>query len=96
MTGPLTSGGLRVCADLCSSCIFRPGNLMELRPGRVRGMIDEALACDGFIPCHKTLGGKEAVCRGFYDLHKTNTLTLRFGGIVGVIEVNPEERDHDD
>lgn len=91
--GPLTPAGLRVCADLCSTCIFRPGNLMQLRPGRVRSMVDEALKNDAFIACHKTLDGERAVCRGFYDRHKTNSLGCRLGSIVGIIEVNPERED---
>lgn len=94
MNGPLTREGLRVCAEPCSTCIFRPGNLMSLQPGRVRSMIEQSLAADSFITCHKTLDGERAVCRGFYDLHRTNSLGLRLGAILGVIETNPEgERD---
>lgn len=89
--GPLTPEGLRVSASLCSTCIFRPGNLMQLKPRRVRGMVDEALRNDAFIACHKTLDGERAVCRGFYNLHKTDTLGCRLGSLVGIIEVNPDE-----
>lgn len=90
MNGPLTATGLRVCASMCATCIFRPGNLMELRSGRVRGMVNEAVERDGFIPCHKTLDGERAVCRGFYDAYGDRTLACRFGVIVGVIEVDPD------
>jgi hypothetical protein len=44
---------------------------MKLNPGRLRGMIDEALANEGCIPCHKTLDGDNAVCRGFFDRYRT-------------------------
>lgn len=63
---------------------------MQLRPGRVRQMIDDSLAADSFIPCHKTLDGERAVCRGFYDRHRRNTLGCRLGAIIGVIEVEPD------
>ena len=88
--GPLTPGGLRVCREMCETCIFRPGNLMELNPGRVRGMVDESLQNDSFIPCHKTLDGERAVCRGFYDRHATNSMGCRLGAIIGVIEIDPD------
>lgn len=71
---------VRICEDLCSTCIFRPGNLMHLQPGRVKGMVDDALADEGFIPCHQTLGGDgAAMCAGFYRLPaaKARSMFLR-------------------
>ncbi|MGW2317427.1 hypothetical protein [Streptomyces sp. NPDC001680] len=35
---PLT-GTVRVCARRCDTCIFHPGNLMDLKPGRVANMV---------------------------------------------------------
>lgn len=92
--GPLTPAGLRVCSHLCATCVFHPGNLMHLRPGRLRGMIRESLAADSGIPCHKTLYGERAVCRGFYDRYADATLLCRFGGIVGVILIDPDGTPH--
>jgi len=70
-------GRIHVCREMCSTCIFRPGNLMELRSGRVRGMVDEAKGNDGAIVCHKTLDGEEhAVCRGFFERYPTTPLQL--------------------
>jgi hypothetical protein len=89
MNGPLTPDGLRVCAEMCSTCVFRPGNLMSLRPGRLRGMVDESLRQDSFIPCHKTLDGERAVCRGFWERHRRDTLGCRLAAVAGVIEVMP-------
>lgn len=88
--GPLTAAGLRVCREMCSTCVFRGGNLMNLRMGRLAGMVRESLENDSFIPCHKTLDGERAVCRGFWDRHKERTLGCRFGAIIGVVEVDPE------
>ena len=88
--GPLTREGLRVCTEMCSTCVFRPGNQMQLNPGRLRGMVDESLANDSFIPCHKTLDGERAVCRGFYDRHQHDSFGCRLGTVLGVILVDPE------
>jgi hypothetical protein len=91
--GPLTREGLRVCSRLCSTCIFRPGNLMQLNAGRLRDMIDGSLAADSAIPCHKTIwerDGAPAVCRGFYDRYRADTVMLRLGELYGVVEIDPD------
>lgn len=63
--------GVRVQAAKCDTCIFRPGNLMHLEPGRVDSMVAECIKEQGTIPCHKTLDDHEQViCRGFYDTHR--------------------------
>lgn len=67
---------VHVCERLCSTCIFRPGNLMHLEPGRVEDMIADAEFTDGTIVCHKTLDGDNAVCRGFFNQHATPTLRM--------------------
>lgn len=69
-------GRVHVCESECSTCIFRPGNLMRLRPGRVRQMVDQARADDSAIICHNTLGDDNAVCRGFYDRYPTQPLQI--------------------
>lgn len=53
-------------------------------------MIVGSLANDSFIPCHKTLGRLEGVCRGFYDQYKRDSLGLRLGAIIGVIQIDPD------
>lgn len=77
-------GRVHVRAELCSSCIFRSGNLMHLCSGQVRGMVDEAREADAAIICHQTLDGPNAVCRGFYDRHPTRP--LRLAGRLGLVE----------
>ena len=73
-------GYIHVCKTMCPTCIFRPGNQMDLAPGRVAGMVRDALTKDGCIPCHSTLygqnGGLNAVCRGFFDGHAPQTLQV--------------------
>lgn len=69
-------GRVYVCAEMCETCIFRPGNLMKLKAGRVREMVDEARADDSGIVCHATLDGDNATCRGFFDRYPTQPLQI--------------------
>jgi hypothetical protein len=69
--------GVRVMADKCATCIFRPGNLMELRRGRVRDMVEEATGNEGVIVCHDTLNDdKAAVCKGYAERHAPPLLQI--------------------
>ena len=77
-------GKVHVMAELCPTCIFRPGNLMDLKPGRVKGMVAEAVREDTAIICHSTLDRDHAVCRGFYDGYRTLPLVL--ATVMGVVE----------
>ncbi|AVH20102.1 hypothetical protein [Nocardia cyriacigeorgica] len=87
---------VRVCEDKCSTCIFRPGNLMRLRPGRRSQMVRDALHDEGHITCHSTLDqALSAICRGFADLPeaKARSLALRVGTALGIlVYVAPEAR----
>lgn len=61
---------VRLMAKRCTTCIFRPGNLMHLQPGRVKEMVEGSIARQGHVVCHDTLsflpeGLPSAVCRGF-------------------------------
>lgn len=78
-------GKVHVQREMCSTCIFRPGNIMHLQSGRVRGMVDEAKDDESAIVCHQTLDGDNAVCRGFYDRHADDMLTLRLAKLYDVI-----------
>lgn len=70
-------GGVRLLAEQCSTCIGRPGNLMQLQPGRLRDMAESAVRGEGYITCHQTLkygahpDAGEALCRWFYDHYST-------------------------
>lgn len=79
-------GKVYVCAEECATCIFRKGNLMQLQPGRVRQMVDDARRDESTIVCHKTLDGDHAVCRGFFDRYPTQPLQIaeRLGLIVEI------------
>ncbi|MFJ3630774.1 hypothetical protein [Streptomyces sp. NPDC090112] len=57
---------VRICRDRCPTCIFRPGNLMHLEPGRLAKLTAHAIASEGHIVCHDTLGtGAGAICAGY-------------------------------
>lgn len=82
-------GRFRVCAEKCETCLFRPGNLMHLQPGRLADMVREATVGDSTIVCHKTLlEPEQAACRGFFDRHPTPL--LQAAGRLGIVlEVTP-------
>lgn len=89
MTGPYRDGKIYVHSTNCLTCIFRPGNLMHLRPGRVKGMVEEARANRSVIPCHETLDGDKAVCAGYAGLRPEPDI-LQLAERLGVVEpVNP-------
>ena len=88
-----TTGTVRICADLCTTCIYRPGNLMDLAPGRVKEMTDGAIAQEGHIVCHKTLGTPEpAICAGFEahpKSHRSFALRLVRAGVLKLKRITP-------
>jgi hypothetical protein len=89
MPGPYDGRRVHVMADLCSTCVFRPGNLMRLEPGRLRGMIEEARAGESGIVCHKTIHGQreqQAICRGYFDRHGRDVVTLRLALAMNIID----------
>jgi hypothetical protein len=102
--GPLSVGDpetmrTRLLARMCATCIFRPGNPMQLNPGRLRDLVDQARSGDGFIVCHSTLPGmappgvKPAVCRGFADRFHTQALQI-IGRLFGFDEIEPPTVHH--
>lgn len=88
-------GKVHVMAEMCPTCIFRPGNLMNLESGRVKQMVRDATKAESCIPCHETTHGGaegEAICRGFYE--KFPTLPIRLAEAIGsLIEVQGKEGD---
>lgn len=84
-----SDGKVHVMPDKCSSCIFRPGNLMHLNAGRVKEMVDGSIQSGGVIPCHQTIHGQreqEAVCRGFFDSYADQVPALRLAQAMHLIE----------
>ncbi len=84
---------LRVMAEMCSTCIFRPGNPMSLQPGRVASMLADIRMKDSFITCHQTLGTGQAgaICKGGSEAHmgQLERIARRMPDMI--VEVQPEE-----
>ena len=98
LCGP--TGGPRVHNERCTTCIYRPGNRMQLRDGALAQLSEDAR--DTFITCHDTLpsttGGNvpPAVCRGWWDGYADEspviqTLIMIYGEPVFVAPPSREE-----
>lgn len=71
--------GMRVLTEQCETCIFRPGNLMHLNPGRLAGMVADVKTKGGYVTCHETLNRplrQRAICRGSFDRIKTQIIQM--------------------
>lgn len=84
--GPFRDGKLWVLDDKCPTCIFRPGNLMDLDPETRDEMVAQAVRRQSTINCHSTLDGPRSVCRGFYDVHRHEIFPLRLAAAMDLIE----------
>lgn len=85
-------GKVHVLEERCKTCIFRPGNLMHLESGRVKGMVDACITDKdgaGNIPCHATLGGDQAICRGFWDGYRDKVPLLQMAERMDLVETVP-------
>lgn len=84
-----SNGRVYVLSELCPTCIFRPGNLMRLSPGRVAAMVKDALADDaGSVTCHSTLYGQapqQGICRGWWERYASRSMTLRLAIAVDIV-----------
>lgn len=95
------AGRPRVLSDQCTTCVFRSGNPMRLRPGRLAQMIRDAVEAGTWIVCHSTLPyhpkcpGWQAVCKGFYDgfadRSKMLIIAERLGGVTFVTLPNEDD-----
>lgn len=78
-TNALGQTGMRVLTEQCSTCIFRPGNLMHLNTGRLADMAKQVKEGEGYVTCHKTLDRKpreRAICKGSFDRYKTRIIQM--------------------
>lgn len=68
------TGKPRLLTQSCTTCVFHPGNPMNLAPGRLKKLIDHNRSIGAGLTCHQTLsysetGADRAFCRGFYDAY---------------------------
>lgn len=93
---------MNVLNEQCATCIFRPGNPVNLRRGRLQQMVETCVRRDVHIPCHEhmTVSEKEynadgsseinpndPVCRGFYDRYPGVGQLIRIMGRLGALHV---------
>jgi len=90
---PIT-GELRILTEKCSTCIFRPGNLMNLNEGRLQDMTDSTDAGDTNVICHQSLGRKVGdMCRGSYDRRPGQLARIAERlGFIKWVEPQPQEK----
>ncbi len=86
------SGQPQTFTEKCTTCVFRPGNLMKLRKGRLRELADP----NAHLTCHQTISyGShpeigETLCRGYYDtIGERNNYIRVMHRIGGFKEVEP-------
>lgn len=63
---PYRDGRVHVMSDKCSTCVFHPGNRMNLSPGRLKGMTDHVQESGVVFSCHQTLPYSGAKHREHY------------------------------
>ncbi len=70
---PFRDGRVHVQAEMCSTCVFRPGDLMHLGQGRLNAIVRGNQEDRSALTCHQTLpygthpDEGEAICRGYWD-----------------------------
>jgi hypothetical protein len=99
--GPYRDGGIHVAGQLCSTCVFRPGNLMMLAPGKLKQLVERNVESGSALQCHQTLPyyGEDrtpsAICRGFYDAHGSRVPALRVAISLDMIVFDPPDDSSD-
>jgi hypothetical protein len=96
---PYRDGKVHVLREKCSTCVFRPGNLMHLSPGRLKELIETNLAAEAAFSCHQTLPAygtaAQALCRGYVDRYRQHVPALRLATAIDAFkEVEPPDVDH--
>lgn len=79
---------IHVLSERCSTCVFRPGNLMSLQPGRMKDLVESNRELDTAFACHQTIyrpDVDEAVCRGYFDAFGDEITPLMLGKAMDLI-----------
>lgn len=93
---PYRDGKVHVMEEKCSTCVFRPGNLMHLSPGRLKMMATHVQETGIPFSCHQTLPyaeqeyvehyGGAALCAGAVENYGDQSMVLRLAEAMGNIE----------
>jgi hypothetical protein len=93
---PVT-GLCRVLSEMCSTCVFRPGNPMHLEPGRLAEIVKANRDRETLLTCHQTLPYGDhpdfgpASCFGFWERFGKDLLAGRLARMIGIQRVKPPE-----
>jgi hypothetical protein len=96
---PFRNGRIHILSERCSTCVFRPGNLVRLRPGRMKDLVESNRKADTAFACHQTLweeGVDRAICRGYFDAYWQAITPLRMAVALSMITEQdpPPGKDH--
>lgn len=93
---PYRDGKVHVMREKCSTCVFRPGNIMNLAPGRLKGMVEHVEETGIPFVCHQTLSygapeykdhyDGEALCAGAVEHCADRSTVMRLAEAADVIE----------
>lgn len=86
--GPYRDGAVHVLSERCSTCVFRPGNLMSLQPGRLADLVEQNRSRDTAFACHQTIYRHDvepSVCRGYYDAYGDDITPLRLAAALEIL-----------
>lgn len=81
-----------VFKEMCGTCVFRPGNLMQLRPGALKRVVDANLATGTLLMCHTTTHGQapeEIACKGFFDRYGERQMVVQVINRIGSFQEVP-------
>lgn len=92
---PYRDGQVHVMSEKCGTCVFRPGNLMNLPPGKLKGMADHVQETGIPFSCHQTLAYSEpryrehyegmALCAGAVENYGEQSVIMRMAHAMDVI-----------
>lgn len=85
---PFRNNRVHVLSEQCETCVFRPGNLLDLRAGRLKDLSETNRRLDTALKCHATLWDEDtdqAICRGYFDAYWQEITPLRMAVALDVI-----------
>lgn len=92
---PYRDGRVHVMAEKCSTCVFRPGNVMHLPPGRLKELTDHVQESGAPFSCHQTLPyagaehvefyGGAALCAGAVENYGDDSPQIQLARALDVI-----------
>lgn len=89
------TGQIRVMAERCPTCIYRPDGL-QLVPGGLADITRRTAQREGHIVCHETYmdvpdNVPGAICRGYIDATGNDSLAVRVARVTdSIVEVQPD------